>query len=78
MVLGLPDSMSIEPSDFDIPVKDYAFQDISNVSSLIDQMKLDGRILGGGSLGSVGGYEDGQEEFREWMQQFGMTLRVRS
>ncbi len=42
MVLGLPDSMSIEPSDFDIPVEDYAFQDITDVSSLIDQMKLAG------------------------------------
>ena len=30
--------MAIDPNDFDIPVKDYAFSDVTNATSLIDQM----------------------------------------
>ena len=30
--------MAIDPKDFDIPVKDYAFSDVSSPTSLIDQM----------------------------------------
>ncbi len=30
--------MAIDPNDFDIPVKDYAFSDITSATSLIDQM----------------------------------------
>ncbi|MEE3082630.1 MAG: deoxyhypusine synthase [Candidatus Thermoplasmatota archaeon] len=34
--------MAIDPSDFDVPVKDYSFQNITDVPSLIDQMKMAG------------------------------------
>ena len=30
--------MAIDPNDFDVPVKDYAFNEVTNPSSLIDQM----------------------------------------
>ena len=30
--------MAIDPKDFDIPVKDYAFSDVTSATSLIDQM----------------------------------------
>ncbi|MGB0787692.1 MAG: hypothetical protein ACPGR1_06795, partial [Candidatus Poseidoniaceae archaeon] len=30
--------MAIDPNDFDVPVKDYAFSEVTNSSSLIDQM----------------------------------------
>tara|TARA_B100001741_G_scaffold33348_2_gene23844 strand:+ start:45 stop:1049 length:1005 start_codon:yes stop_codon:yes gene_type:complete len=30
--------MAIDPNDFDIPVKDYAFSDVTSTTSLIDQM----------------------------------------
>lgn len=41
-VLGAVDSMAIDPSDFDVPVKDYSFQKITDIPSLIDQMKMAG------------------------------------
>ena len=30
--------MAIDPNDFDIPVKDYEFSEVTNATSLIDQM----------------------------------------
>ena len=30
--------MAIDPNDFDVPVKDYACSEVTNPSSLIDQM----------------------------------------
>ena len=30
--------MAIDPNDFDIPVKDYAFDEVTDSASLIDQM----------------------------------------
>ncbi len=34
--------MAIDPTEFDVPVSDYSFQDISDVSSLFNQMKIAG------------------------------------
>ena len=30
--------MAIDPNDFDVPVKDYAFSEVKGASTLIDQM----------------------------------------
>ena len=34
--------MAIDPNDFDVPVKDYVFNEVANPSSLIDQMAMAG------------------------------------
>jgi len=30
--------MAIDPNDFDVPVKDYAFNEVVSTTSLLDQM----------------------------------------
>ena len=30
--------MAIDPNDFDVPVKDYSFNEVTSTTSLIDQM----------------------------------------